>query len=256
MEMRKRNLLLFVAVTVLGLLVGCGSRATVAGSGVQSALPAVSGGAEMPYTITVNGTGVASAVPDVADIQLGVESTDRDAAEAISSNTMSMNAVMAAIKELGIEDKDIQTLSYNMWVEQVYDRDGMPTDEMRYHVSNQITVRLRMLDEAGKLLEEALKAGANNVGGITFGVDDTSALESEAREKAIADAEAKAEELAAGFEVRVGKVHQVSEYTSGYDPSPSSMLMRDGLGGGGEVPISGGSFNVSVDVQVIFDIEQ
>jgi uncharacterized protein YggE len=103
---------------------------------------------------------------------LGVETINNDAAVAISDNAKSMNAVMDAIKALEIEDKDIQTANYNMWVEQVYDRDGMLTDQIRYHVNNQVNIRIRDLSKTGKLLEDALKAGANTVNGITFGVDD------------------------------------------------------------------------------------
>lgn len=250
----KRSLLLFVTVAVLGTLVGCGSNPAVAGGGAQNMLASSSSG-DLPYTITVNGNGLASATPDVVDIQLGVETINNDAAVAISDNAKSMNAVMDAIKALEIEDKDIQTANYNMWVEQVYDRDGMLTDQIRYHVNNQVNIRIRDLSKTGKLLEDALKAGANTVNGITFGVDDITALQSEARVKAIANAKAKAEELAAALGLRVGKVRQVSEYSSSSTPN-IEYRMADGKGGGGETPIASGSFTVSLDVQIVFDIAQ
>ena len=86
-------------------------------------------------------------------------------------------------------------------------------------------------------------------------MSDPAELQKQARAVAIQNARTKAEELAAGLGVRVGKVRQVSEYVSGYNPIP--MFAKDaGMGGGGEVPIATGSYNVTVEVQVIFDIIQ
>ncbi len=246
----RTGLLVLAAAGMLGLLVGCGAQVQ-AGGGTYAAV-----GGEALYTINVSGSGMASNTPDIADIQLGVETVDDDAAKAISESTAKMKTVLDAVKALGIEDKDIQTVNYNMWVEQIYDREsGMPTGQVRYHVTNQINVRLRDLTQAGKLLENALAAGANNVGSITFGVSDPTELQKEARAAALVNARAKAEELAAGLGIRVGKVRQVSEYISGNNPVP--VVARDmGMGGGGEVPIASGSYNVTVEVQVIFDIIQ
>ena len=246
----------FGLLLVLGLvlLAGCGVPA-VAGN-PQLSVAAGSGGNEMGYTINVNGSGVASAAPDIVDVRLGVETIDSDAGEAIASSTERMNAVLAAIEALGIEAKDIQTVNYNMWVEQVYDREGLPTDELRYHVVNELSVRLRDISKTGQLLEDALEAGANTVQGITFGIEDTEALMQEAREEAIANARTKAEALAEGLGVSVGKVHQVMEYSSMPQPASMPRMAYDSMGGGGEVPISGGTLNIQVEVQVVFDIVQ
>ena len=251
----RTGLLVLAAAGMIGLLLGCGAQAQAGGGTVSGATYAAVGG-DVPYTINVSGSGMASNTPDIADIQLGVEAVNDDAAQAISESTTKMKAVLDAVKALGIEDKDIQTVNYSMWVEQIYNQDtGIPTGQVRYHVTNQINVRLRDLTLTGKLLEDALTAGANNVGSITFGVSDPTELQKQARATAVENARAKAEELAAGLGVRVGKVRQVSEYVSGYNPVP--VVARDmGMGGGGEVPIATGSYNVAVEVQVIFDIIQ
>ncbi len=246
----------FGLLLVLGLvlLAGCGARA-VAGTPQLSAA-AGSGGSEMAYTINVNGSGMASAAPDIVDVRLGVETIDSDAGEAIAASTERMNAVLAAIEALGVEAKDIQTVNYNMWVEQVRDPEGMPTDTLRYHVVNELSVRLRDISKTGQLLEDALEAGANTVQGIAFGIEDTEALMQEAREEAIVNARAKAEALAEGLGVSVGKVHQVMEFSSTSQPAPMARMAYEGTGGGGEVPVSGGTLNVQVEVQVVFDIAQ
>ncbi len=252
----RTGLLVVAAVGMIGLLLGCGAKAQAGGGGTLRSTTYAAAGDDMAYTINVSGSGIASNTPDVVDVQLGVESVTDEAAQAISESTTKMQAVLAAVKALGIEDKDIQTVNYSMWVEQIYNPEtGIPTGQVRYHVTNQINVRLHDLTLTGKLLENALAAGANNVGSITFGVSDPTELQKQARAVAVQNARTKAEELAAGLGVRVGKVRSVSEYVS--SPIPVAAYAKDmGMGGGGEVPIASGSYNVTVEVQVIFDIIQ
>ncbi len=251
----RTGVLVLAAVGMIGLLVGCGAQVQAGGGGPAGVTYTAVGG-DVPYTINVSGSGMASRTPDIADIQLGVETVNDDAAQAISESTTKMKAVLDAVKALGVEDKDIQTVNYNMWVEQIYNQEtGIPTGQVRYHVTNQVNVRLRDLTQAGKLLENALAAGANNVGSITFGVSDPTELQKQARVLAVQNARAKADELAAGLGIRVGQVRTVSEYVSGVTPVPM-YAKNTVMGGGGEVPIASGSYNVTVEVQVVFDIIQ
>lgn len=244
----RNSFLVFVLAVAVFSVVGCGRQVEAGGGVAQSS-------GDNGYTINVNGSGSAATTPDVADIQFGVESIHADATQAIGDNTAKMQAVLAAVKALGVEDKDVQTVSYNMWVEQIYNQEtGMPTGEVRYHVTNQVSVRLRDVTKAGELLGAVLEAGANNVNGITFGVADPTELQNEARIAAVKNARAKAESLAQGLGVRLGKVRLVSEYTSGSAPIPMYDMA---MGKGGEaVSIASGSYNVTVDVQVTFDIIQ
>ncbi|HOU12114.1 MAG TPA: SIMPL domain-containing protein [Anaerolineae bacterium] len=251
----RAGLLVLAAVGMIALLLGCGAQVQAGGGGTLRSATYTAAG-DNAYTINVSGSGLASSTPDIVDVQLGVEAVTDEAAPAISESTTKMQAVLAAVKALGVEDKDIQTVNYSMWVEQIYNPEtGIPTGQVRYHVTNQISVRLRDLTQAGKLLESALAAGANNVGSITFGVSDSTELQKQARALAVQNARAKADELAAGLGVRVGKVRSVSEYVS--SPIPVAAYAKDmGMGGGGEVPIASGAYNVTVEVQVIFDIIQ
>jgi hypothetical protein len=102
------------------------------------------------------------------------------------------------------------------------------------------------------VLQAALKAGANTVAGVEFAIADPTALQRQAREKAMASARAKAEQLAAGFGVKLGAVRSINEFSTPV-PVPVTMAMPEGMGGGG-VPVQGGTFNVTVEVQVTFDI--
>ena len=201
--------------------------------------------------VTATGTGTASAPPDIADITLGVEIIDADASAAINENNDRMAAVRAALTDVGVAELDVQTVSFNMWVEQVFGPQG-PTGEVRYHVINQVRVRLRDLTQTGQLLEQALAAGANSVGGITFGVEDVAALQREARDLAVDDAQARAAQLASRLGVELGSVREVTE-GAGVVPLPGVQAERL-LAGGSGPPVSGGEFAVSVSVRVVFDI--
>ncbi|MFN2283639.1 MAG: SIMPL domain-containing protein, partial [Anaerolineae bacterium] len=107
----RTGLLVLAAAGMLALLLGCGAQVQAGGGTVSGATYAAVGG-DVPYTINVNGSGMASNTPNIADIQLGVEAITDDAAQAISESTTKMNAVLDAIKALGIADKDIQTVNY------------------------------------------------------------------------------------------------------------------------------------------------
>ncbi len=256
--MSPRNAL---AVAVLAGLVtitlaGCGEAVTAgteAPAVLSEAATLQSGGEPAPRTISVSGIGVASAAPDVVEIQLGVETVNSDASLAIGENTQRMTAVMDVLKEMGIEDKDIQTVKYSMWIEEVRDRQGQPTGETRYHVVNHVRVRLRDLARTGELLQKALEAGANNVGGITFSVADPVALQRAARDQAIADARAKAEQLATGLGAQLGPVRQVSEFGGVVRPQPFEVMER-AMAAEAPVPVAAGEFSVTVQIQVVFDI--
>lgn len=205
-------------------------------------------------TISVNGEGAASAVPDIADLELGVQTIDEDPTAAIENNTTAMANVIATLIDLDIDEDDIQTQSFNMWVEQVYGPDG-PTGEFLYHVINQIMVRVRDLDMTGDVLGAALAAGANNVGGIRFGVEDTQALDEAARDAAVDNAVAKAAQLAERLGVGVGSPRHVIE-TSGGGPQEVRLERAVAFAAAdASVPVSPGDFTVRVSVNIVFDIE-
>lgn len=204
-------------------------------------------------TISVNGEGAASAVPDIADLELGVQTIDEDPTAAIENNTTAMANVIATLIDLDIDEDDIQTQSFNMWVEQVYGPDG-PTGEFLYHVINQIMVRVRDLDVTGDVLGAALAAGANNVGGIRFGVEDTQALDEAARDAAVDNAVAKAAQLAERLGVGVGSPRHVIE-TSGDVPHEVRLERAVAFAADASVPVSPGDFTVRVSVNIVFDIE-
>lgn len=204
-------------------------------------------------TLNVSGTGIASAIPDVVDIQLGVDTINTDPVEAVSQNTVKMNAVMTVLDKMDIASSEIQTVYYSMWVEDVYDQDYQPTGEKRYHVTNQVNIRLRDLAKIGTLIEQATDAGATTVSGITFRVAETTELEQTALDSAIKNAREKADRIAREMGVSVGEIISVSE--GGYYTPPVAYYGdKGGVGGGGAVPISEGQFSMTAQIQIVFEL--
>jgi uncharacterized protein YggE len=232
-----KNKLFILGIVVVLLLTSCNTAAD----------------SETSPTLSASGTGAASTNPDVVDIQLGVDTVDEEIAAAVDQNTIKMNEIMSVFSTMGVEEKDIQTTNYNLWVEEVYDPSGQPTGQKRYHVSNTVSVRLRDLTKIGILIEEATSAGVTNVFGISFGVADTTELEQAALENALENAQGKAEWMASNIDSTLGPVVNVIE---GGFISPPMMVAAEGIGGGAaqEVPISQGQFSITAQVQVIYEL--
>jgi len=235
-----KNKMFLTAFILVLLLAGCNTIPGSTNNTIES-------------TISVSGTGIASANPDLVDIQLGVDTVDKDPNKATNQNTDKMNTLLAVLEKMGIASADIQTTNYNLWVEDVYDQNNQPTDEKRYHVNNQVNIRLRDLSKIGSLIGEATKAGASNVFGITFGVAETTELEQAALDDAIDNARQKADWMARKMDKSVGSIIDVIE--GGFNAPPVPYYAeKAGLGGGSEVPISQGQFSMTAQVQVVFEL--
>ncbi len=253
MSSMRSNTWFFVvgAVTVLAIVAGV----------ILSAIPAASAGptrasdAGFQRSITVVGTGAASASPDVATAQVGVDTQSASPEEATRRNDEQMKSVLDALKAAGIAEADIQTAYYNLYAEQRYEpATGQATGEFTYRVSSSLSVKIRDLAKVGAVLTDAVRAGANNISGVFFSIEDTSALEAAAREEAVADARARAISLAQLSGVELGEVVIVSEVIGGPGPIFYDRAAI-GLGGGGGAPIQPGQLEVSMQVQVSFAIK-
>lgn len=203
-------------------------------------------------TISVTGTGTASGSPDIAFIELGVEIRDANIGTAVEQSNTTMDAVIAALSEFGIPAENIQTTQFSVWQDQPVDpATGLPAEEFTYVVTNIVRIRVTQIDQISDVIQTALDAGANRVFGLTFGLDDPAALESTARDQAVADARVRAEALAAAFGVALGEPLSITE---GFLNQPGPLFARaEGLGGGGP-SISEGQLSVQVQVTVTFAI--
>jgi uncharacterized protein YggE len=175
--------------------------------------------------ITFSGEGKAVVKPDIAMVTLGVKTQAAKSADAVSQNNQKMNEVIKAVKEAGVEDKDVQTTSYNLYPVYDYTRDGSVFKG--YSLDQNISVKVRNLDKVNDVLDKATSKGANTVGQLSFTVDDMEKVRSEARAKAIDQAKQKAKALSEQAGLKLGKLVSVSE---GYNtPYPVAY----GMGGTG-----------------------
>ena len=207
-------------------------------------------------SISVSGTGEAMGTPDLATINLGVQTVAPTASEAAAKNEAAVARLMQSLEDEGIDAKDIQTVEYSIWPEQNYDPQVDQQARITgYHVNNSVRVTVRDVARVGAVLGSVTKAGANSVNGISFGIDDTAALEARAREAAMKDARAKAESLATLAGETLGEVLQISLSSGGGYPIPMPMARMEMADAALKAPsISTGESSVSVQVQVTYAI--
>ena len=216
-----------------------------------------------PRTITVVGMGSVNMEPDVAHTNIGVQVTHEDIKVASNKAEKAMDAVLAALLELGIDKKDIQTSGYSIYQERAPEMYGMlgapgtgKTSEpvAAYFVNSSLSVVIRDVELVGDVLAVAIEAGANSIHGVRFSADDPKAVMAEARQLAAKDARARAEELAALHGVNIGEVISVSEVIGGFG-APMMLEKAMAYGGGGGGGIAPGELEVSAQLQVVYAIE-
>lgn len=207
-------------------------------------------------TITVVGEGVVNIEPNVARTNIGVEVLRPSVEEAAAENAAIVDRLLATLTELGIAGKDIQTSGYNVFAERYGASGPVSDEEVQYRVSNNVTVIIRDLDKVGEVLDASIKAGANNIYGVEFLLDDATAVRSEARKLAVENARATAEELAVLNGVTVGKVLAISEVVGGaggfYNNSISSFQI--GMGGAERTPIQPGQLRLTMQLQLTYEL--
>jgi uncharacterized protein YggE len=241
---RIATLILAVGLATL-LVIGLGHSNASGGRDVQlSTVPQPIQGAEP--TVTVVGEGTASIKPDVAWLDIGVETSGQTASETAQNNQGKMDQVLASLQSLGIADQDIQTVAYNINPDYGSEQ-GQASGVTGYRVTNTIRVTVRNLDQVGQVLDQVTQAGANNIFGITFGTQDQAAPQAEARAKAVADARARAEDLAKLSGYQLGDLLSISEDTGG-----GSVPMANAINA---TPVEPGQIEIRGRVQVTYALD-
>jgi uncharacterized protein YggE len=160
--------------------------------------------------VTVTGEATVAAAPDTAVIRIGVVSQGKTARAASDANAKEMTAVLAAIKDSGIADRDVQTSRLSLQPQ--YDPNKAGAARLiGIQVNNQVTVKIRDIGKLPAVLDRAIAAGANEMSGIEFVVSGQSKLLDQARAEAIADAHRKAERYANAAGKKAGRVVAISE---------------------------------------------
>jgi uncharacterized protein YggE len=193
------------------------------------------------------------AQPDTAFVTFGVVSKDKNARTAARANAAKTSAVLAAITNAGIKRSDVKTIDYSLDPEVDYDK--QPTVIVGYSASNTVSVRTKDLAKLGDLVDAAVSAGANNVQGVRFTIEDQRKLRQKALALAVKKAESKARAIAGALGARLGPATSASESIDEYTPYSRNMVMaRPALRAKAATPISPGEVSVSAEVKVVYSI--
>ena len=207
-------------------------------------------------TITVSGEGKVTAIPDIATLDLGTSIEKGTVAEAQKENTRIMNDLIAKLGGFGVDKKDIQTTNYTIYP--VYDYLDGRSKLRGYTVTQNVHVKVRDLDKLGDIISAAGTAGANQVGGINFTIDEPEALKEQARIEALRNAKDKADALAKVVGVRLRRVVSFEE-SGGEPPRPIPYYAYDKAAMGGEAAappsVEAGSTEIKVTATVTYEIE-
>lgn len=245
--MRRHMKILGLGVLVAGLLASCAGGVSPTSVATPTPNPT-------DHTISVSGEGKIYVSPDVAVATLGVETRNPDVTAAVTDNTAKAKAVGDAIRALGVQDKDIQTSNFTVYSQDITGPNGQSTGQVNYVVDNSVSITIRDLSKVGQILGAALGAGANTVQGVSFSLQDQTQAMSQARVKAVADAQARAATLAGAAGVKLGAPLSISEGVVSPMPVMAAALGLGG-GGGGSVPVSSGTVSVDVSVTMVFQIQ-
>jgi hypothetical protein len=206
-----------------------------------------------PATLTATGEGIVMATPDIAVVTIGVVSSGRTAEAALASNTSDMNAVLVAVKEAGVAEKDIGTSGF--YVNPIYppERDQNPDQPSKiigYRVGNDVRVTIRDFAKAGSVLDKVISAGANQVNGISFELSDRAGPADQALKAAVAEATRKAGLMAEAANLRLVRLVSLTTEESRPVPygGPQMAMMK------AAVPIMAGQQQVTANVTAVFEI--
>jgi uncharacterized protein YggE len=205
-------------------------------------------------TVLVTGEGKASAPPDLATLNAAVVVENPDPGTALARSTDKMTRALAAIRQAGVAPRNVQTTAFNVEPVYEYRRERAPRI-VGYRVRQRAHVRVRDLGRVGGLLTGLVRAGSNEVGRVSLGVQNPARLADQARREAIGNARRRADGYARAAGVRLGPVLTISEQSINRRPVPRAFAAGAGgavNGGLGNVPVEAGLYEVRAAVQVTY----
>jgi len=221
--------------------------------------------ADSQYGIWVTGQGVLNLEPDLALVNIGVETQAVSVEQARTKAANAMDSIIKAIKDNGLTDRDIKTVSFNIHPQ--YEFTEVSESGRRVHkqiligytVSNTASIKVRNLDNVGTIIDDVVNAGGDStrINGITFTVEYPKPFMSQLREEAVEDAVSKAEHLARLSGVEVGTLVFISESDPGTSQQKNfgpEMGFARALSAPAMTSIRGGELELTLSVQTVFAI--
>lgn len=210
---------------------------------------------------SVVGSGTVYAKADIANITVGLKTeVEKTAAEATADSTSKMDAIISSLKDLGIEEKDIKTTDYSL--RPVYNwTENRGQILQGYEVSQNVGVKVRDLDKIGDVIAKTTEKGANQIGNVSFTIDDEYDLKNQARELAIQKAKEKASLIAEQTGMKLGEVKGVYENADNSYPTPmyanAKLIMNESAGGASldAATIQTGQNEIRVEVTLMYEVK-
>ena len=238
----------------------------VSGPQVVAELRTTSGSPSIQYStnqqvgIWVTGRGEVTVAPDLAILNVGVEARAATVESARNQAATAMNKIAQALNAREIASGDIQTRFFNVSPEYAWDEKARRQELVGFIVSNQVSVKIRDIEGVGPIIDELVNAGGDlaRIQGVSFTVEDSEALESEAREKAVRALESKAQQFAELTGVQLGRPVFLSESGGSVPRQQFDGAFAESAKALAAPPttISGGELTVSVTVQGVYSIIQ
>jgi hypothetical protein len=219
------------------------------------ALPAQAAGNDNVSKIICNGEGKTTAAPDIVTITLGVETRNVNASAAAAENAKLMNSTINALLSAGLNKKDIQTSQYSLTTQP--EDNPVPASATKnktppvFVATNQVTAKMNVTENIGKVLDAATAAGSNSVMGISFDLRDPKPQMDKALANAVNDSRRKAEIMAGTAGVKLGKILELSEgygYTSSNAPRAAYSVAE------ATTPVLPGEMEITASVTVTYEI--
>jgi uncharacterized protein len=215
--------------------------------------------AKVPGRISIVGEGKAAAAPDTAAFDAGVVVIAGTAQAALEQNTKSITALLAALKAAGIEGRDLATSGFAVQPRVAYPQPepGKQPEQPKlegYEVRNSVTVKVRDLSKLGMILDAAVQRGANQIGAISFEIQNKDALLDKARQDAISDAKRKAEKAAQAAGLKLGRVLSLSETVQHGLPRPMAGDVTSFRATSAPVPVEPGEQSLGAHVEMTWEI--
>ena len=207
-------------------------------------------------TLSITAEGSVNREPDIAFLNAGVQTQGETAQTAMSANATAMNGVFEALEAANVDRKDMQTSNFSLQPQYDYSNrsNGQPPRLPGYQASNQLTVRVRDLDNLGQTVDALVGAGGNTFSGLRFALEDDRAAKNAARDIAMKEAISRAELYAAASGYEVARIVTLSE-SGGYRPQPMAM-MAQARSSESATPIASGEVGYSVSVNVTFELRK
>jgi hypothetical protein len=207
-------------------------------------------------TITVRGEGITMSLPDQVRLSVSVNTQGQTAAAAMRSASGKTAEILALLKSMGVDERNIQTSRVNVSPTYDYSKQIQPPPIIGYNSSNDFSVLFKgkLMDKVGEFMDKAVTAGASNFGGLQYEASTQRELERDALKRAADDAKARAEVLAKQLGASLGQVMTISESVSQGGPVPI-MMKSAMMDASSAAPVMQGELSIRAEVTVVFELK-